>query len=78
MSDYERPFHDECKLDINHEKLAERGLSFDHWDDFYLYAKSLVEYLESHNKNYTKEQYCRICTLKDMCDSVNYGIGGGK
>lgn len=66
--------YDECKLGLNHEKLAERGLSFKHWDDFYLYAKALIEYLESHYKNYTHAQYRRIQTLKDMCDSIDYGI----
>ena len=45
----------DIRLAINHEKLAVCGLSFDSWSDMYLYVKSLVEWLESHNKNYTKE-----------------------
>lgn len=65
---------DSIKLAINHEKLAERGLSFDDWSDIYLYVQSLVEWLESHNKNYNKEQYHRICTLKEILESIDYGV----
>lgn len=50
------------------------GFSFDNWSDMYLYIKSLVEWLESHNKNYTKEQYHRIDSLKEILDCIDYGV----
>lgn len=34
------------------------------------YAQRLIEYLESHNKNYTKAQYEFICELKSIIDSI--------
>lgn len=63
---------DEIKLGINHERLADFGMSFDHWDDMYLYVKQLVEWLESHNMNYTKEQYRKISDLKDIISCIDY------
>lgn len=65
---------DEIKLAINHEKLAACGFSFESWSDMYLYVQSLVEWLESHNKNYTKEQYHRISSLKEILDCIDYGV----
>lgn len=64
----------EIKVAINHDKLAERGLKFDTWGDMYLYVSSLVDYLESHNKNYNKEQWRRIQTLKEIMESIDYGV----
>lgn len=66
--------YDEIKLGINHEKLADLGMTFDHWDDMYLYVKRLVEWLESHNMNYTKEQYRKISDLKDIISCIDYGV----
>ena len=43
--------NEQIKLSINHEKLKKCGLSFESWSDMYYYIKSLVEWLESHNKN---------------------------
>lgn len=65
---------EEIKLAINHDKLEQRGLSFETWGDMYLYVKSLVEYLESHNKNYNKEQWSRIQTLQEIMESIDYGV----
>lgn len=65
---------EKIKLAINHEKLEERGLLFDDWSDIYLYTKSLIEWLESHNKNYNKAQYHRILTLKEIFESIDYGV----
>lgn len=62
------------KLGINHEKLATYGFSFDDLSDMYLYVKSLVEWLESHNKNYTKEQYRKIDSLKEILDCIDYEV----
>lgn len=65
---------DEIKLEINHEKLTACGFSFESWIDMYLYVKSLMEWLESHNKNYTKEQYYKISSLKEILDCIDYGV----
>lgn len=65
---------DEIKLAINYEKLAACGFSFESWSDMCLYVQSLVEWLESHNKNYTKEQYHRISSLKEILDCIDYGV----
>lgn len=59
---------------LNRAKLEERGFHFDDTDDAYLYLAGLVEWLESHNKNYTKEQWHRIQSLKDIFDSIDYGV----
>lgn len=59
---------------LNRAKLEERGFHFDDTDNAYLYLAGLVEWLESHNKNYTKEQYHRIQSLKDIFDSIDYGV----
>lgn len=29
-----------------------------------------IEFLYTHNKNYTKAQYCAICDLKAIIDSI--------
>ena len=31
-------------------------------------------WLESHNKNYTKEQYHKIVILKEILDCIDYGV----
>ena len=53
-------------MKINHEKMAELGFKFDTVEDVYLYFSSMLDWLESHNKNYTKDQYNRILTLQDI------------
>lgn len=65
---------DQIKLAINHQKLADQGWNFDDWSDIYSYISGLVDWLESHNKNYTKEQYRRIVSLKEILDSIDYGV----
>lgn len=35
------------------------------------YVRSVIEYLYTHNKNYTKEQYFRIEDLKNIMDNIN-------
>ena len=64
----------EIKLAINHEKLAACGFSFDGWSDMYLYVESIINWLESHNKNYTKEQYYKISNLKEILGCIDYGV----
>ena len=65
---------DRIKLGINLEKLAEQGWSFEDWSDIYSYISGLVDWLESHNKNYTKEQYHKIVILKEILDCIDYGV----
>lgn len=57
-------------LKINNEKLSEYGFSFETMEDLYLYVLRSVEWLESHNKNYNKEQYYRMLDLKDILDCI--------
>lgn len=64
---------DQIKLAINHQKLADQGWSFDDWSDIYSYISELVDWLESHNKNYTKEQYHKIISIKEILDCIDYG-----
>lgn len=35
------------------------------------YVRAVIEYLYTHNKNYTKEQYYRIEDLKNIIDNIN-------
>ena len=35
------------------------------------YVRGVVEYLYTHNKNYTKEQYYRIEDLKNIIDNID-------
>lgn len=65
---------DEIKLGINHDKLSDFGFTFDDWSDMYLYVQRLVTWLESHNKNYNKEQYRKISDLKDIISCIEYGV----
>lgn len=65
---------DEIKLGINHDKLSDFGFAFDDWSDMYLYVQRLVTWLESHNKNYNKEQYHKISDLKDIISCIDYGV----
>lgn len=53
-------------MKINREKMERYGYSFENLEDVYFYAYHCVDYLQSHNKNYTKEQYNRIIALKDI------------
>lgn len=47
---------------------AVTGCKFDNEKDFLLYVYRALEWLESHNKNYTKEQYQKIQDLKNFFD----------
>ena len=56
------------KLDI--EKLNNQGFfSHDH-KEFFERLKSKIDWLESHNKNYTKQQYFFICDLQAFLKSL--------
>lgn len=56
---------------VNFSQLkAKTGIDLQNETDLLYYAKSLLDYLESHNKNYTKEQYSKILTLYDILTSI--------
>lgn len=58
-------------LKIDNEKLLKNtGLSFETMEDLFYYISENIEWLESHNKNYNKGQYNRICDLKDICNCI--------
>lgn len=42
---------------INYDKMEQFGFAFDNLDDVFFYFSSMLDWLERHNKNYTKEQY---------------------
>lgn len=57
-------------LTINAEKTAAYGFSFARPEDVVLYVAALLEWLEAHNRNYTKAQYNKILSAKDALDCV--------
>lgn len=57
-------------LKMNNEKLNECGFAFATINDLLFYVSRSVEWLESHNKNYNREQYSRIYDLKNILDCI--------
>lgn len=58
-------------LKINNEKLMKNtGMEFETIEDAFFYVIRHLEWLESHNKNYTQNQYGRICDLKEIFESI--------
>lgn len=60
-------------LKINKTEMKKYGFDFDALEDVYFYMKNIIEYLESHNRNYTKNQYYKISTLKDIMNMIDAG-----
>lgn len=60
-------------LKINKEEMEKHGFNFDSLEDVYFYMKNIIKYLESHNRNYTKNQYYKISALKDIMDMIDAG-----
>ena len=59
------------KLEINKNKLLnDVGLEFAHDYDILLYLIKSIDYLETHNKNYTKQQYQQILDIKYILDCL--------
>lgn len=54
----------------NDEKLKNLGFEFETMDDLLLYVSAMIDWLEHHNKNYTKEQYYHIITLQEIMDCL--------
>ena len=57
---------------IDIEKLENLGFTFEDPESFICYILSLSSWLQSHNKNYTKEQYNRIDTLNDLLNCISW------
>lgn len=57
-------------MKINREKMERYGYSFNNFEDIYFYFSEMLDYLESHNKNYTKSQYNKIVALKDILECL--------
>lgn len=58
-------------MKINKEKMQKIGFEFESMEDVYFYIFYMIEWLESHNKNYTKEQYYRISIVNDILHSLD-------
>lgn len=57
-------------MEFNKDKLAkETGFKFDSLEDAILYFQHIVDFLESHNKNYNSRQYNSICDLQAFFNS---------
>lgn len=48
------------------------GLYFENVEQLYFYVLQQIEFLEAHNKNYTKKQYYKINDLFDIIRSVKF------
>ena len=57
-------------LKVDNDILFGYGLKFDSPEDMLYYVTSLIDYLETHNKNYTKQQEHAIMTLYDIIHSI--------
>lgn len=57
-------------MKIDNERLSNIGLNFETGQDATFYLKSLLEWLESHNKNYNQEQYYKIIDCLEIVKSI--------
>lgn len=57
---------------IDTEKLNDLGFTFEDPESFICYILSLSSWLQSHNKNYTKEQFYRIEALNDLLNCITW------
>lgn len=57
---------------IDFEQILDTiGLNFENNETILLdYVIKQLEYLESHNKNYTKQQYCKILDLLEIVKAI--------
>jgi len=57
---------------INNKQLKDNtGLSFESFTNIVSYAERHLEWLKTHNKNYTKEQERRIDDLYEMIQAID-------
>ena len=54
------------KIKIDTKKLKQKSFDFESESMLFNLIKHKIEWLESHNKNYTKEQYFAIDELKEI------------
>lgn len=57
----------------NLKAIGFEGLAED-TDNILSYVHKILEVLESHNKNYTKDQYYKISTLNDIFKALYEGF----
>lgn len=55
------------------KKAGFEGMAED-TDNILFYTFHMLDVLESHNKNYTKDQYNRISALKDIFEALYKGF----
>lgn len=51
------------KINFNKGQYYAYGYRYDNLVEVLEEMKTKIEFLESHNKNYTKEQYYKICDI---------------
>ena len=56
------------------KELHKIGMYFDTIEDFILYVKPQLDYLITHNKNYTKAQFETLDTLNDIIHALYKGL----
>lgn len=58
-------------IKINKQEILKNiGIECTNLQDYIFYMQSLIENLESHNKNYTKKQYFEILELKEILNNI--------
>lgn len=58
-------------IKINKQEILKSiGIECTNLQDYIFYMQSLIENLESHNKNYTKKQYFEILELKEILNNI--------
>ena len=57
-------------MKIDNERLSHIGLNFENGQDAIFYLASLLDWLKSHNKNYTQEQYYKILDCLEIVESM--------
>lgn len=57
-------------MKIDNERLSAIGLNFETGQEAILYLQNLLEWLESHNKNYNQEQYYKILDCLEIVKSM--------
>lgn len=67
----------ESKKTINNKIFAElkkQGFGFETVEDIIFYLLPICEFLKTHNKNYTKEQFHKIETIAEIIASISKSI----
>lgn len=58
-------------MKINYKKLNETGRGLLRPDAVLHYVREKIEYLYTHNKNYTRTQWDAVVELKEIIDSID-------